>query len=175
MMLDAEHDASVHLDEAAIGIPGEARIGGLRERQHRLVVQAEVEDRVHHARHRRARAGAHRHEQRLAPVAENPAGLVGDRAERGLDLFLQIRRIGAVVGVEIGADLGGDGEAGRHGQAEARHLGEVGALAAEQLLHRRGAFGLAVAEAVHPFRHEPPCHAFAVATLLTRSGAMHNR
>jgi hypothetical protein len=48
-------------------------------------------------------------------------------------------RIAPAVGVEIGADLGGDGEAGRHRQAEIGHLGEVGALAAEQwMLFRQG-------------------------------------
>ena len=40
-----------------------------------------------------------------------------------------------------GAELGGDGEAGGHGQAELGHLGQVGALAAQQVLHRRIAFG----------------------------------
>ena len=50
--------------------------------------------------------------------------------------------------VEGGADLGGDGEAGRHRQADVGHLGEVGALAAEQVLHLRVAVGLAAAEEV---------------------------
>ena len=42
---------------------------------------------------------------------------------------------------EHGAGLGADGEAGRHGDAQAAHLGQVGALAAEQVLHRCGAIG----------------------------------
>ena len=37
--------------------------------------------------------------------------------------------------VEVGADLGGEGEAGRDGQADVGHLGEVGALAAEEVFH----------------------------------------
>ncbi len=73
------------------------------------------------------------------------------RLERGFDLGLQIGRIGLAVGVEVGADLGGDGEAGRHRQAEIAHLGQVGALAAEEVLHLGPAFGPAVAEAVNPF------------------------
>src|SRR5947207_2694155 len=62
----------------------------------------------------------------------------------------------------MGADLGGDREARRHRQAEARHLGEVGALAAEQVLHVGPALGRAAAKAVDPFgpvaallRHAP--------------------
>ena len=55
------------------------------------------------------------------------------------DLLFEIRRIGFAVGVEIGADLGRDRKAGRHRQAEIAHLGETGALAAEQVLaSRRG-------------------------------------
>ena len=36
----------------------------------RLVVEAEVEDRVHHARHRIARAGADGEEERVGQAAE---------------------------------------------------------------------------------------------------------
>ena len=39
------------------------------------------------------------------------------------------------------AELGADGKAGGHGQAELGHFGQVGALAAERVLHRRIAFG----------------------------------
>jgi hypothetical protein len=70
--------------------------------------------------------------------------------ERGFDLRLQILRIGFVVLVEISADLGGNGEAGRHRQAEMRHLGEAGALAAEKIAHVGAAFGLAAAKGIHP-------------------------
>ena len=62
----------------------------------------------------------------------------------------QLLRIGLVVGVVVRADLGGDGEAGRHRQAEVRHLGEVRALAAEQFAHAGAALGLAAAEGVDP-------------------------
>ena len=47
-----------------------------------------------------------------------------------------------------GADLGGDRESGRNGQAGVGHLGEAGALAAEQVLHVAVAVSLAVAEEV---------------------------
>ena len=55
-----------------------------------------------------------------------------------------------LVGVIVGADLGGDGEAGRHRQAEARHFGKARALAAEQIARRAFALGLAVAEEIDP-------------------------
>jgi hypothetical protein len=57
--LEAEDDVAVHLDEAAVGIVDEARVAGLRhEGGGRLVVEAQVEDGVHHARHGGPGAGA---------------------------------------------------------------------------------------------------------------------
>ena len=58
-----------------------------------------------------------------------------DAGQRVGDLRLQIGRVGLAVGVETGADLGRDREARRHRQAEIAHLGQVGALAAEQVAH----------------------------------------
>ena len=61
----AEHDVAVHLDEATIGVVGEARIAARpREADHGAIVQPEVEDRLHHPRHRHRRAGSHRDEER---------------------------------------------------------------------------------------------------------------
>ena len=96
------------------------------------------------------RAGADGHEQRILQVAELLAGLLLEGGDAGLHLRLQRGRIGALVGVVIGADLGRDGEAGGHRQADAAHLGEVGALAAEQRLHGAVAVGL-LAEEVDDF------------------------
>ena len=96
-------------------------------------------------------------EQRIGAVAEILARHLADVIERGLDLPLQVRRIALAVLVEIGADLGGDGEARRHRQPEVGHLREIGPLAAEQIAHLCAALGLAVAEGVDPFRH-PDSH-----------------
>ena len=79
------------------------------------------------------------------------AGEPADLRERRLDLGLELLRIGFAVPVEVGADLGGDGEAGRHRQAEIGHLGEVRALAAEEIAQARRSLGLAVAEGIDPF------------------------
>ena len=64
-LLDAHDDVAIHLDEAAVAIPGEALVLGRGDqRQHGLVVQAQVQDRVHHAGHRVPRAGADGDQQR---------------------------------------------------------------------------------------------------------------
>ena len=118
------------------------------------LVEADVEDGVHHAGHADAGAGAAGDEQRVLGVAELGAhGLLG-LAQGVLDLGLQLGRVLVVVVVVVGADLGGEGEAGRHGQADVGHLGEVGALAAEEVLHVGPAFRLAAAEEVDVLAHD---------------------
>ena len=154
VMLDVEHDVGIHLDEAAIGIPSEAVVPGrLRERLDGVVVEAQIQHRVHHAGHGGARARAHRNQQRIRRVAEFAPGDRLDMSERRVDLGGEFVGVFAPVGVERRANLRGDGEAGRHGQAQIGHFGEVRAFAAEQIAHLRLAFGLAVAERVNPLGH----------------------
>jgi len=51
--VDAVDDLAVHLREPPVRIACEAHVSGrARETFDRVVVQAEVEDRVHHPRHR---------------------------------------------------------------------------------------------------------------------------
>ena len=78
-------------------------------------------------------------EQRVVGVAEALAGVLLELRQGGLDLRLEALGVGVVGGVVV-ADLCGDREAGRHRQPDAGHLGEVGALAAEQLAHVLVAF-----------------------------------
>src|SRR6202030_3054660 len=65
------------------------------------------------------------------------------------DLRLEGGGVGALVGVVVSADLGADGEARGHGETDAAHLGEVGALAAQQGFHRAVAVGFAGAPRVN--------------------------
>ena len=70
-MRNVEHYAAEHLDQAAIGVVGEARIvAALGQAFDRLVIQAEVEDGVHHAGHGELRARAHADQQRIVGAAE---------------------------------------------------------------------------------------------------------
>ncbi len=59
--------------------------------------------------------------------------------------------IGSLVGVIIGADFGGDGESGRHRQADAAHLGQVRAFAAEQRFHAAVAVGFLITKQINVF------------------------
>ena len=145
----AEHGLAEHREQAAVGVPGEPVVAALlREAVHALVVEADVEDGVHHAGHRELRAGADRDEQRVVGVAEGLAHRLLEAREVLADLVGHLGRRTAAR--EVGAArLGGDDEAGRHREPDVGHLGEVRALAAEQVLHVSVAF----AEVVHILRH----------------------
>ena len=53
--VDPHYHVAIHLNEAPVAVVGEGLLAGLpRERRYGLVVEAEVENGVHHARHRLA-------------------------------------------------------------------------------------------------------------------------
>ncbi len=149
VMLEAQHDVRIHLDEAAIAVIGEAVAGPFAQPLRGLLVEAEIEDGIHHPRHRGAGAGADRDEQRIGRVAEALAGNRLDLFEGGVDIGFEPVGIGAAEIVECGADIGGDGEAGRHRQAEFGHFGEIGTLATEQVAQRGVAIGAPASEGIH--------------------------
>ena len=153
-LLHPEHDVAVHLDEAAVAIPGEPAIfGGGFEGDHRLVVEAQVQDGVHHAGHGIPGAGANCQQQRHAGSGTELGAhdlLHVDHA--GLHLRLEFLRIGLLVGVEVGAHLSGDGESRRHRKADAGHFGQVGTFAAQEGFHGAIAIGFFVTPGVNVFR-----------------------
>ena len=101
MMIDVEHDVRIHLDEAAIGIEGEALVAGaLRQRADGGVVEAEVQHRIHHAGHGGACARAYGNEQRIGLTAEFPAGQDADVSERRIDCSRQFRWVGLLMRVK---------------------------------------------------------------------------
>ena len=133
MPLDAVDDLAVHLDQPPVGVVREALVArGLREPGDRLVVEAEIEDRVHHPGHRDCGARANGDEQRVVRIAEPLARLAFERGDvlghLGLEPVGQrtVRRH-----VRAGR-VGGDGEARRDGDTERRHLRQPDPLAAQQ-------------------------------------------
>ena len=96
LMVEAHDDIGIHLDETAVAVIGKAGIAGIGgQRLDRLVVQAEIEHGVHHARHRGAGAGAHRHQKQFRRIAETASGQPADMVERDRDIRFQRGRIGA--------------------------------------------------------------------------------
>src|SRR5215813_11345034 len=157
MVLNSEHHLPIHLDETAIAVIGEAFVAALaRQPLDHAVVEPEVEHCVHHARHRNARAGAHRDENRIVWVSETSAERMLDLGERAFDLFAQLARIRSIVLIKIAAGLGRDRQAWRYRQPEIAHLGEARSLSTEQIPQVGAAFGGPIAEPIDPFLHLPP-------------------
>ena len=153
--VDPVDDLAVHLDQAPVGVVGEARVAGpRREPRERVVVQAEVQDRVHHPGHRDRGPGADRDEQRVVGVAEALAGLLLQRGDVLVDLGVEpVRELLAVLHVRA-AGVSRDREAGGHGNAERGHLREPDPLAAEQLAPAPGRLVEVVDEARRGRRHQ---------------------
>ena len=141
------HDhVGVHLDEAAIAVPGPAGVVGLLgDDVHHVLIEAQVQDGVHHAGHGGAGAGADGDQQGILMIAEL---LAGDLLHL-LDVFHDLGHDGVVdlaaIFIILGAGLGGDGEALGDGQADVGHLGQIGALTAQQLAHLGVALGKEIA------------------------------
>ena len=115
LAVDAEHGLAEHLDQPAVGVPGEPLAAGLLGQPlHRLVVEPDVEDRLHHAGHRELRAGAHRDQQRVVGLAEPLAHRLLQGREVRADLVAQLGRLVAAVEVDL-ARLGGDVKPGGTG------------------------------------------------------------
>ena len=126
-------DPTVHLVEPPQAVGGERLIPGQGGQPlRRGVVEPQVEDRVHHPRHRDGRPRAHAHQQGIAGVPQAPPGQLGKAVDVSLDLRIEIHRpAGGQKGL---ADRGGDREGGRDGKAElGGHDHQVGRLATQQL------------------------------------------
>ena len=143
------HDhVGIHLDEPAVGVVGETGILGLLGKGlHHLVVEAQVEDGVHHAGHGGPGAGADGDQQGVVHIPELLAGHVLQLGHISHDLVLDLSVDGAAILIVLGAGLGGDGEALGDRHPQVGHLSQVGALAAQQFPHGAVALG----EQVHKF------------------------
>ena len=133
---DHHDDVGEHLHETAIAVVCKAGvIGLLGQALNSLVVQAQVQDGVHHAGHGLTRAGTDGDQQGVCVIAEL---LAGDLLQ-ALDVLEDIRSDLIVdltaVCIILGAGLRGNGEALRHRHTGGSHLCQTGALAAQNVLH----------------------------------------
>ena len=89
---DLQHDVAEHLEEAAVAVEGEPRVAGSGcERLRRFVIQPQVQDGVHHSGHRKFRAGADTHQQRILPRAELLPGNLFQAGDGLAGLLIQFR------------------------------------------------------------------------------------
>ena len=150
----AEDDVAEHHDEAPVAVPREALV--TRARRQSLdgrVVQAEIENRLHHPGHRHAGARADRHQQWALGIAE--AGVHGaleplEVLERLVPELFRPLVPGPVV---VGPGLRRHREARRDGDTQVGHFRELTALTAQEVPHHGGAFGAAPTEEVDVLSH----------------------
>ena len=131
--LHAENDVAIHLDEASVAVPSKTLVvRNAGKSFDGFVVQTEVQNRVHHARHRLAGAGAHGNKKREpGSIAEFFAELLFNVGNGIAHVRHERFRISLFVFVIIRADFRADCETRRHRQADARHFSEVGAFPAK--------------------------------------------
>src|SRR6266508_2435944 len=150
MAVDSEHHVPENREEAAVAVPGEALVPRpAPESVDRLVIEAEVQDGVHHSGHRGPRARAYRDEQRPIRITQPAAASGLETGQARLDLGPEPGRLLPPGGIVGRPGLRGDGEARRHGYSQVGHLGQLAPLAAEERAHGAGTLGLAVGEEVH--------------------------
>ncbi len=146
----AEHDVTVHLDESPVAVEGETLVRHLREPDDRVVVEPEIEHRIHHAGHRCAGAGSDGDQQRTLGIPEAEIHQLLDVGQCREDVGLDRRGKPLTAPIEVRADIRRDRESRRYRDPERRHLRQVRALAAEDLLHPRMAIGASAPEEEHP-------------------------
>ena len=137
-----------HLDEAPVRVVGKARILRLLcQPFDGYIVQAQVQDGVHHARHGDAGPAADGNQERVVRVAEHAPVLLFQPAHGLEDLPLDLIGNPLPRAIVVRAGLRRDREALGDRQPQIRHFGEVRPLAAQQLAHLRVAFE----EPIDPF------------------------
>ena len=115
-LLHAHDHIAIHLNESPIAVPGKTFVLGCRgEGEDSVIVQSEVENRIHHAGHGLTRAGADGHQQwHIFRIAEFRAHDFLDVRNTRLDQGLKLLWICLFMIVIVRANFGRDGEAWRH-------------------------------------------------------------
>ena len=150
----AHRHGGKHLHEAPIRVVGKTLVAGhLGDALHGFVIQAQVQDRLHHARHRARRAGTHAHQQRVVGIAELFLRHLFQPGDVVNHLLLEFRRVLLVVLVEVIAGFRRDGETRGDGQTDFGHLGQTCSLAAEQIAPFAVAFRFSCTKEIDPLFH----------------------
>ena len=150
LLADFHYDVGVHLDKPSIAVPRPSLIASLSgDGVDHGLIQAQVQDGIHHARHGCPGTGAHRHKQRILGIAELLAGDLLHFANMLIDLPLDLVVDLLPVLIVLSTSVRGDRESLRHRQPQLGHLRQVCTLAAEKLTHIR----IALRKQVHPFLH----------------------
>lgn len=147
-----QDNVTEHVDQATVAIKGKPPVSGLPGQAfNRPVIKAQVEDGIHHSGHAELGSRPDRNQKGVGRVAELQPGGFFQPLQGSHHLLLHVLRDLVPCLEEQVADLGGNGKAGRNRKADAGHLGQVGTLAAENVLHILVAFSHAGSEEINVF------------------------
>ena len=173
LVRDVVDGLAEHLDQPAVAVARELLVSGrARETLDGLVVEPDVEDRVHHPRHRDRRPRADGNEQRILGVAEPFSGLLLEPRDVLRDLLVEPLDL-AGGGHEGAGRIGRDREAGRHRDPQLGHLREPDSLAAEEVPAALGGLVEVVDVAGHRGADVVICRQVVRQRRLARNSASH--
>ena len=121
------------------------------QRLDRFVVQAQIQNSIHHTRHRNARTRPHRNQQWVIHICEFFTHNRFNMCNTCMHLIHQIRRICFVVVIVICTNVCCDCKPRWHRQTNQIHFGQICAFAPQQITHICAAFGGTIAERIYPF------------------------
>src|SRR3954451_4993271 len=140
--VDAESYFAEHLNESPVAVVGKARVASLIcQSLGRLVVQAEIEDGVHHAGHGELGARSNAKQQRILHASQLLPHQVFQFGESLVDLVVDFFRYFVAVFKEEVTDLRRDSESTGDGHARLAHLCQASTLATKNVAHFAVAVG----------------------------------
>ena len=151
LLADFHNDIGVHLDKSPIAVPCPTGISGfLCDNIYNVLIQTQVQDRVHHTGHGSSCSGTNGNQQRILQIAEFLSGNLFHLADVLVDLLLNLLVDLSAVLIVLSTCFCGNGKSLRHRKTKAGHLCQVCTLAAKKLSHVCVTFG----KKVNPFS----CH-----------------
>ena len=139
--LQTQHHVAIHLHETAVGVPSKSLVARLGNQTCQgFFIQTNVQNRIHHTRHRVAGTGSARNQKWIHRVAKLGSHFLLGFVKSFEYLRAQFWRIGALVVGKVGANLGAECEARGHRQADFCHFAQVGAFATQLGAHSGIAF-----------------------------------
>ena len=117
-----------------------------------FIIQAKVEDGIHHARHRCTCTGTNRYKERILGIAELAVHQSLGMCNRCIDVVLkQFYDFILTYLVIFVTGIRRDSETWRYGNTDMVHFCKVCTFSAQYLTHLSISFGLSVAEGVYTF------------------------
>ena len=151
-LLNAHDNVTIHLKKAAVAVVSKALVfTAFGQSADGSIVEAKVEDGVHHSRHGVTSPRADSDEQGILLIAEFLAHGGLEFVDGLVDLFFKGRWVGAFMVVVVGTDLCADGESGGDREPDSGHFCQVGAFTPQEGFHCAIPIGFAVPEGVNVF------------------------